>query len=218
MTPKEKLQPAQLSLLREVLEVGASWSVQCRDGASFQRYLSLLAPLYDSNVLGVSPRRAAIQGLHLLNLLVTGQRPQYYSYLARLPDKSDEHIRFVVQLEQCLVEGTFHRLLVARQQVPAQEYIWFVDSLLETVRLQIAEGIEIAFTSLEVSRATSLLLFADQNLLIEFATKKTWMINGNSIKFPNSIMKVQKKSLQLTSPIAMIEKSIFYAKELEQII
>lgn len=120
--------------------MGAYWSVHARDGASFERYLSQLTNLYDlpvSLALPASPHMFVLVGLRLLNLLVTNRRADFYTSLARLDAdavRCEPHLQFVVQLEQCLMEGTYHRLLVARSQVPAPEYVWFVDSLLETIR------------------------------------------------------------------------------------
>lgn len=43
-------------------------------------------------------------------------------------------VRDVIQLERFLMEGSYHKLLQARSKIPSNEYIGFVNMLLDTVR------------------------------------------------------------------------------------
>lgn len=212
--PKESLSAPQLAMIRDVLEMGAYWSVYARDGAAFERYLAQLAPYYADSE---SPRMGTLLGLRLLNLLVVNKRAEFHTSLARLgPARQSPQVQFVVQLEQCLMEGTFHRLLLAREQVPAPEYVWFVDSLLETVRMELATGLERSFGELQVSNAASLLLLGDSQLpqLVEFAGKRGWIVQGDRILFPPRPTPIDNE----TVPTIMMNRALQYAAALEQIV
>lgn len=129
---------------QQVLEMGAMWSIHSKDKASFERYTSLLFPIYFSGKavsegLPANAPMYAILGLHLLHLLVSNRVADFYVALERIAaapavDASNVFIQFPVQLQQCLVEGTFHRVVLARQQVPSPEYAWFIDGLMDTIR------------------------------------------------------------------------------------
>lgn len=137
-----KINPADKAQIQQVLEMGALWSIHSKNQSSFQRYVSLLCPIYfeasDSKAPENSPMYS-ILGLHLLSLLVSNRIAEFYVALERIStaDKLDANnvfVQFPVQLQQCLVEGTFHRVVLARQQVPSPEYAWFIDCLMDTIR------------------------------------------------------------------------------------
>jgi 26S proteasome regulatory subunit N12 len=130
--------------IQQVLEMGAFWSIHSKNQTSFERYCSLLFPIYfdsknsPSNVPNNAPMYTVL-GLHLLNLLVSNRVADFYVALERINaapgvDASNVFIQFPIQLQQCLVEGTFHRVVMARQQVPSPEYAWFIDGLMDTIR------------------------------------------------------------------------------------
>lgn len=130
--------------IQQVLEMGAFWSIHSKNQTSFERYCSLLFPIYfdSKNSTSSVPNNApmyTVLGLHLLNLLVSNRVADFYVALERINaapgvDASNVFIQFPIQLQQCLVEGTFHRVVMARQQVPSPEYAWFIDGLMDTIR------------------------------------------------------------------------------------
>jgi 26S proteasome regulatory subunit N12 len=80
-------------------------------------------------------------GLYLLSLLVRNQLAEFHVTLEQINvapgiDGSNAYIQFPVQLQQCLVEGTYHRVVLARQQVPSPDYAWFIDALMDTIRYE----------------------------------------------------------------------------------
>lgn len=203
--------------------MGAYWSVHVRDGAAFERYLRQLTP-YISSPATYSPRTPILLGLHLLNLLVTGRISEYRVRLAAitrpaLPTVAP--VEFVVTLERCLQEGLYHRLLEAKGVVPAPEYIWLLDSLIETVRRELALGIEKAFDSLEVSVAAQMLLFepSHTDAARAFGTCRGWTVKGTRfILASNTQHKGTETSVLQTSPTVAIGRALCYANALEQIV
>src|SRR4051812_17033536 len=67
--------------IQQVLEMGAFWSVHSKDQASFQRYISLLFPIYLESSNDKAPVNApmySLLGLHLLSLLVSNRVADFY--------------------------------------------------------------------------------------------------------------------------------------------
>ena len=56
--------------------------------------------------------------------------------LELLPPEAHEHIciKHAVELEQSFMEGAYNRVLTARQAVPQETYVYFMDLLAKTVR------------------------------------------------------------------------------------
>ena len=202
--------------------MGAYWSVHSRDGSSFERYLSQLSPFYSLDSLVPSPRMPILLGLHLLYLLVTGRQAAFYMSIAKLAVHlhNDPHVLFILQLQQCLLEGTYHRLLVAKSQVPVPEYAWFIEALIETVRLDIAESMELTYTSISVPVAINMLLLNKEQFpqLEEFGAKRGWKQQGDRIVFPTRGTTSKLTHGGPTSSRLMIQRALSYATELEQIV
>lgn len=67
------------------------------------------------------------------------------------------------------MEGSYSKVWHARQQVPAEEYKYFIDSLMGTIRNEIATCEESAYASLPLKDAATLLFFPTQGDLLTFA-------------------------------------------------
>lgn len=204
--------------------MGAYWSVHTRNGASFERYLRQLTP-YIAAPSAYSSRTPVLLGLHLLNLLVTGRIPEYRVRLAALTRPglpTLAPVEFVVRLERCLQEGLYHRLLEARDAVPAPEYVWLVDSLVETVQRELAAGIEKAFEVLEVRAAATILLFGptDTDATLAFGASRGWTLDKGHFVFKNAsaVPKDSETNALLTVPKVAIDRALSYANALEQIV
>jgi hypothetical protein len=180
------------------------------------------------------PNQAILQGLKLLSLLVSGQKAQYFTLLSSLPVQvlsSQPAIRWVIQVERCLGEGTYQRLREAQATLPAAEYNWMMEKLVDSTRQEIANGLEAAYREMSFAAVReALFLRKEQTLpLVEFAKTRGWIISsdGNTIKFVNHHRTVEEEeqertAAQMDSPITdaslMIQRALAYAVELEQII
>jgi 26S proteasome regulatory subunit N12 len=90
-----------------------------------------------SGIIPPSPEEYPILGLNLLRLLVQNRIAEFHTELELLPAKALENIciKHGVELEQSFMEGAYNRVLSARQAVPHETYIYFMDLLAKTVRL-----------------------------------------------------------------------------------
>jgi 26S proteasome regulatory subunit N12 len=96
-------------------------------------------------------------------------------------------IKHPVNLERWLMEGSYSKVWNAREEAPAEEYKFFVDSLMGTIRYvvqmcicsmlnlvnrnEIASCEEAAYESLPLKDAGTLLFFPNQGELLTFAQK-----------------------------------------------
>jgi 26S proteasome regulatory subunit N12 len=92
-----------------------------------------------SSILPHSEREFPIRGLHLIRLLIQNRIADFHTTLESLPLPADElvsnpFIRHPVNLERWLMEGSYSKVWNAREEAPAEEYKFFVDSLMGTIR------------------------------------------------------------------------------------
>ena len=155
-----QLNPSNPFLTGDVLEVGAFWSIRTKDIPSFDRYFSQLQTFYNdyrcvrparlpfedsnrpeqrSSVLPPSPREFPLRGLNLIRLLTQNRIADFHTTLEALPLPADSltsnpFIAHPVNLERWLMEGSYSKVWNAREEAPTEEYKFFVDSLMGTIR------------------------------------------------------------------------------------
>ena len=86
-----------------------------------------------------SERQYPILGLNLLRLLAQNRIAEFHTELELLPTAvrdASAYIKFPAQLEQHIMEGSYNRVLSAKQEgMYAQEGMYFMDMLVDTVIL-----------------------------------------------------------------------------------
>jgi len=140
LIPSESHSLDDLITARDILEIGAFCSIRSKDVPSFDRYYSQLQTYYAdyATTLPPSPREYPILGLNLIRLLTLNRIADFHTLLESLPSKDLIHenkfIRHPVDLERRLMEGSYAKVWNARDEAPAEEYKFFVDSLMGTIR------------------------------------------------------------------------------------
>ncbi|KAF9008904.1 SAC3/GANP/Nin1/mts3/eIF-3 p25 family-domain-containing protein [Cyathus striatus] len=222
LLPQGDVNFTDLAVARDILEIGAFWSIRSQDIPSFDRYFSQLLTFYTdyASVLPPSKREYPIRGLNLIRLLTQNRIADFHTTLESLPIPADEiadnpYISHPVNLERWLMEGSYSKVWNAREEAPAEEYKFFVDSLMGTIRNEIASCEEAAYESLPLKDAATLLFFTNQSDLLKFAQQRGWQVNlsAGSISFARKSeekMEIPKQKL--------IAASLSYARELEQIV
>ncbi|KAI0033776.1 SAC3/GANP/Nin1/mts3/eIF-3 p25 family-domain-containing protein [Vararia minispora EC-137] len=211
----------ELVAARDILEIGAFWSIRTKDVPSFDRYFSQLQTFYNdlSSVLPPSQREYPIRGLNLIRLLTQNRIADFHTTLESLPLPAEKlvtnpYIQHPVNLELWLMEGSYSKVWNAREEAPAEEYKFFVDSLMGTIR-QIASCEEAAYHVLPLKDAATLLFFRTQSEVLNFAQERNWQIDiaAGQIVFPHKSeedMEIPREKL--------IANDLVYARELEQIV
>ncbi|KAI0375779.1 hypothetical protein BV20DRAFT_959828 [Pilatotrama ljubarskyi] len=214
--------PQDLVIARDILEVGAFWSIRTKDIPSFDRYFSQLQTFYNdfSSVLPPSPREYPLRGLNLIRLLTQNRIADFHTTLESLPLRADAltgnpYIAHPINLEQWLMEGSYSKVWNAREEAPAEEYKFFVDSLMGTIRNEIASCEETAYESLPLKDAATLLFFKNQSELIAFAQQRGWQVDLTAGRI-NFAKKTEEK-VEIPKE-KLILANLQYARELEQIV
>ncbi|MBW0474420.1 hypothetical protein O181_014135 [Austropuccinia psidii MF-1] len=213
---------------RDILEIGAFYSIRTQNIPAFERYISQLGPYYNdySSLLTPSERRYALVGLDLLRLLSQNKIAQFHTTLEGLVKEHDhqnidilhnnQFISHPINMERWLMEGSYSKVWAARAQMPIEEYRYFLDLLVDTIRNEIASCQEKAYNLLPLSDAGTLLFFKTPGEVIQFAQQRKWHVDPitQTISFPAS-NNVTKHELAKEK---VIEATLGYAKELETIV
>ena len=156
LTERDLLYPLALAdvdalvLARDVLEIGAFWSIRAKDTSEFDRYWSQLKPFYlDLVYVGAgdvltareqlphSKNYEPLVGLSLLRDLASNAISSFHIALETLPVdlvRESPFIQHPVLLERWLMEGSYSNVWRERNNEPREEYRFFVDKLVVTIR------------------------------------------------------------------------------------
>ncbi|KAK9761954.1 regulatory particle non-ATPase [Basidiobolus ranarum] len=216
----DKTNQESLLLAREVLEIGAQWSIRVKDVPSFERYIAQLKTYYSdySSQLSTSDKMYPLIGLNLLRLLAQNKISEFHTSLESIePDQlhNNPYIKHPVELEQSLMEGSYNKVWNSRSEVPAEEYSFFIDILMETIRNEIAGCSEKAYESLPLGDAATLLFFKKLEDVLTFAQERGWTINPTDKKIYFTTKHEEVVDIPSNKIIA---QSLNYARELERIV
>ncbi|XP_014672971.1 PREDICTED: 26S proteasome non-ATPase regulatory subunit 8-like [Priapulus caudatus] len=211
----------ELLVARDVLEIGAQWSVAVKDIPSFERYMAQLKCYYldYKDDLPESVYKYQLLGLNLLCLLAQNRVAEFHTEVELLPSKeiqTNVYIRHPVSMEQYLMEGSYNKLFLAKGNVPAQSYNFFMDILLNTIRDEIANCMEKAYEEIAFSEAARMLFFETQKPMKVYATQRGWAVGPNNcLQFSNK----EKTAETDTIPaLELAQQTIEYARQLEMIV
>ncbi|XP_074075137.1 26S proteasome non-ATPase regulatory subunit 8 [Macrotis lagotis] len=220
-TTGTKLTKQQLILARDILEIGAQWSILRKDIPSFERYMAQLKCYYFDykEQLPESAYMHQLLGLNLLFLLSQNRVAEFHTELERLPAKdiqTNVYIKHPVSLEQYLMEGSYNKVFLAKGNIPAESYTFFIDILLDTIRDEIAGCIEKAYEKILFAEATRILFFTTPKKMTEYAKKRGWVLGPSNYY---SFKCQQQKPEDTTIPSTELAKQVIeYARQLEMIV
>ncbi|XP_077336851.1 26S proteasome non-ATPase regulatory subunit 8 [Lithobates pipiens] len=220
-TTDTKLTKQQLVLARDVLEIGAQWSILKKDIPSFERYMAQLKCYYFDykDELPESAYKHQLLGLNLLFLLSQNRVAEFHTELERLPAKdiqANVYIKHPVSLEQYLMEGSYNKVFLAKGNIPAESYTFFIDILLDTIRDEIAGCIEKAYEKILFNEATRILFFNTPKKMTDYAKKRGWVLGPNNYY---SFSSQQQNPEEATIPSTELAKQVIeYARQLEMIV
>nr|XP_005987891.2 PREDICTED: 26S proteasome non-ATPase regulatory subunit 8 [Latimeria chalumnae] len=220
-TTGTKLTKQQLILARDILEIGAQWSIFKKDIPSFERYMAQLKCYYFDykDELPESAYKHQLLGLNLLFLLSQNRVAEFHTELERLSAKdiqTNVYIKHPVSLEQYLMEGSYNKVFLAKGNIPAESYTFFIDILLDTIRDEIAGCIEKAYEKILFNEATRILFFNTPKKMTEYAKKRGWHIGPNNYYMFTS---QQQKPEEATIPSTELATQVIeYARQLEMIV
>jgi 26S proteasome regulatory subunit N12 len=172
-----------------------------------------------SGIIPPSPEEHPILGLNLLRLLVQNRIAEFHTELELLPAKALENlcIKHAVELEQSFMEGAYNRVLTARQAVPHETYVYFMDLLAKTVRDEIAGCSEKGYDYLSISDAKQMIMFSSDQELQQYIAEEhpEWDVKNGSVFFQKAKESQPCKEIP-AAPV--ITQTLGYARELERIV
>lgn len=125
-------------------------------------------------------------------------------------------IQFCARLEQHLMMGSYDQVMQAAAHPPVEYYSFLLTSLLETVRINIADSMSASYQAISIPAATQVLMFSNDQETLAFIAKlyADWQVSTGSIEFRGS---KTTKSEDIPSE-RLIAQNLSYAAELERII
>jgi len=208
-------------LVRDILEIGAQLSIMKEDIPAFCRYMCQLKPYYLDYSGNVPPSayQQQLLGLNLLCLLSQNRVAEFHTELERLSIsdiKDSIYIKHPLSIEQYLMEGNYNKLFLARGNVPAKNYNFFMDILFGTIRDEIADCMEKSYQSISNEEARRMLYLENANEFLAFAKARNWNVGfGQDVTFVTE--KEDDNQSQLPS-VELAQQMLGYARELEMII
>ncbi|GMH67738.1 hypothetical protein TrRE_jg4824 [Triparma retinervis] len=207
------------ALAASALEYGALVAVMIEDMELFERNMNQLLPIYTScPSIPLSPLKRKVQGLNLMFLLVENRLSDFHCVVEGYTpeDLADSQVDFPVKLERELMVGSYDKFHSANAALPDPLYEFFMKSLLSTVRDNVADAMEVSYTTLKASDAQRMLMFDGADEFKEFIgeTREDWLYQGSEICF--SAMEVGGKT-DIPS-MRLIGQTLGYATELERIV
>merc|ERR1719356_1005154 len=126
------------------------------------------------NSLQPSQQKFVVQGLYLLHLLASDRIGEFHTELELIPmeDAENLYIKQPIQLERYLMEGNYGKVLEAQKDVPQMYYSFFMERLIDTVRLKVGASLERSYEFLPAQTAAKLLILSDVAVLQEFCIKE----------------------------------------------
>ena len=220
----EQVDPRPLVIARDALEIGAFWSIETDQMGQFEHYMAQLKAYYfdyetflNSKELG-SVYMHTLLGLNLMFLLSESRLAEFHAELERLPPDEIEgnvYISYPVKLEQNLMEGSYQKIFMLRENVPDPHYAFFVNKLLHTIKDEIASCAERSYNQLSVTGVREILQLESEREAQQYAEDRGWQPTGEDFFF-------QKASEQaedvVTRSGCLLQQSLTYAKELERIV
>ena len=160
-----------------------------------------------------------ITGLNLLRLLVDNRLAEFHAELELLDNAQREHeqIAFPIHLEQCMAEGSWHKVLKARNSAPHELCTLFLEQLEDTVREEISKCCESAYKSLKISDAVKLMMFESEEELMEYVGDREedgWSAREGRLYFKAD----GPTTVEDIPALKLIGENLQYANELERIV
>lgn len=158
-------------------------------------------------------------GLNLLFLLSQNRVAEFHTELELLPAdviQTNVYIRHPLSLEQYLMEGSYNKIFLAKGNVPAASYNFFIDILLNTVRDEIGACMESAFDKISIRDASRMLNLNSEKGITAYATKKNWTLAKDGYFYFGT--QSEKKTEEPIPSADLATLAIDYARELEMIV
>jgi len=216
-------------LVRESLEYAVLLCARRANLDDMERYYQQLKLYYTDFTdvaLPPSERRLLMTGLNLLRLLVQSKIAEFHSELAAIPhsEHSTLFIKQPINLERYIMEGSYSRLLNAKNNSPSPDFIPLLERLQDTIRTEIAHCIPKSYARLTMPEAASVLMLGDAQEAKQFGTTMGWKLapNGSAFDFTEESEESgaggKRKSLNEIAFRDVLTENVQFALQLQRVI
>jgi 26S proteasome regulatory subunit N12 len=207
---------------RSMLEIGAFWSLECGDVASFERYVAQLKSYYFdyAGILNESDYMYPILGLNLMRLLAQNKLADFHTELEVFPPEqlSNIYLKKPVTLEQFLMEGSYHKIFLSKEDIPSPYYALFINNLLDTIRDEIANCTEKAYQQISYSEAARFLMVNSEEEFGAYVNTRGWSFDPSRQLFTFAINDRKSDVNEIVKSPLLISQCLGYVRELEKIV
>merc|ERR1712107_479964 len=99
---------------------------------------------------------------------------------------------------QYIMEGSYNKVLLAKGNVPAESYKYFIDILMTTVRSEIASCLEKAYADISCSDAARMLSISAGDINA-YAAERKWQISGGRLQFRGTDSRMRSRGCRVCS-------------------
>ncbi|KAG0720843.1 26S proteasome non-ATPase regulatory subunit 8 [Chionoecetes opilio] len=86
------------------------------------------------------------------------------------------YIRHPVAMEQYLMEGAYNKIYLAKGEVPAEGYKFFIEELLSTIREDIADCVENAYDRIRPEDIGKMLYLSSTKEILKYCETRGWQV------------------------------------------
>ncbi|VEU22671.1 DEKNAAC103641 [Brettanomyces naardenensis] len=227
-SPDYRLNSNDMVITRSILEIGALVSINTHNMKEFSNYITLLRPFYilPQGTIPESSNRNKLLSLYLLLLLTQGDLALFHIELEKFQNfgksvdelEGDEFLSIPIKFEKWIIDGDFNKVyeaLSSKHKFPCKEFNLFETDLLNSIRLNIAENLESAYTSLPLENLKMLLFVETSKEATEFIDSFGWTSVNGVVYFNKKQNELEE---EITDEKQIIKNALVYAKEMESII
>lgn len=188
-----------LNITKGILEIAALTTIYLNKFDEFTNYFTQLRVFYFNNKsnklfnqLTESNNKSKLISLYLLILLSQSEITKFHSELEFFDNniinmEDDELLSYPIKVDRWLMEGSYQKawnILLNGLQVP--EFDVFSKSLMNTIRLEIAQNTELSYKQLPLTNIKTLLFFDDEKVTENFALERGWLVKNAVVYFNNN--------------------------------
>ena len=224
---QSKINPNDLQITMSILEIGALISINLFKMDEFSNYIIQLKPFYEINELNSrSNQKNKLLSLNLLYLLTKGDLAMFHIELENFQNfnlnvddlEKDEFLSIPIKFEKWIIDGDFNKVnevLSKKNNFPCKEFNIFESGLLNSIRINISNNIELVYKQLPIENLKILLFLNEISEVKEFIDQYGWKFEKNIVYFDKNELKFEDN---INDDREIIKNSLIYAKEMETII
>lgn len=222
-----------LKIAERILEIGCYSLLFVSDYDSFESNFSQLRPFYSCRQLHQNHEHTTeatkIISLYLIYLLLQGRISRFHVELEYIVNTDtfdvdkDKYLQYPIELEKNLMEGNYiqvWRLLQNDASLPCPEFGHFKDTLVNTLRYEIAKSLEKTNKKIPVLNCKTLLYFPQEQSDLAFEQVLKLQLDVSGWEFRDGFIHfdIEHKNDSISDNSAIIKNVLCYAELIESIV